>query len=371
MPDSTLFTPIKVGRHTLKNRLAMAPMTRNRARNEANAPTDLHREYYSQRASAGLILSEGSQISQQAMGYIDTAGIHNTEQVEGWRKVLDKVHQRDGVMYCQLWHVGGVSHRYFQDGNPPVSSSAKNAGSQVFTPNGFEPTSTPRALETGEVEQIEEDFRTAARNAIEAGFDGVQIHGANGYLVEQFLHDTINDRDDRYGGTIINRGRFLFDVLDAVIDEVGGDRTSLRLSPSNLMNTDNDSKSKKLYEYIIRRLDDQYELSFLELVEPLADLGNHPHLAKKVLEYYGPFYGGVLMTNGNYDRHSAKEVVEQGRADMVSFARKFLANPDLPERFARDASLNEPNRKTFYGGGAEGYTDYPFLDAREQQLKAE
>lgn len=369
MSDHKIFSNITVGGKTLKNRLAMAPMTRNRAHNEANAPTELHQQYYSQRASAGLIISEGSQISQQGMGYIDTAGIYNNEQVEGWKKVLDKVHDRNGVMYNQLWHVGRVSHEYFQNGDQPVSSSAKNANGKVFTPNGFEPTSTPRALESDEIQNIVRDFRLGARNAINAGFDGVQIHGANGYLVEQFLHDSINDRTDNYGGSIINRARFLFEVLDAVIEEIGAERTSLRLSPSNLMNTGNDSQSKQLYEYIVRRLDEQYNLAFLELVEPLADLSDHPHLAENVLDYYGQFYSGILMTNGKYDRKKALEIVEEDKADMVSFAREFLANPDLPERFAKNAPLNEPDRSTFYGGGAEGYIDYPFLE--EAKVSAE
>ena len=345
--------------------MAMAPMTRNRAHNKASAPTELHREYYAQRASAGLILSEGSQISQQAVGYIDTAGIHSEEQVRGWKKVLDNVHEKGGVMYCQLWHVGRVSHTSFHDGQAPVSSTDKNAGGQVFTSEGFQPTSTPRALTAEEVRNVVEDFRKAARNAVTAGFDGVQIHGANGYLVEQFLHDSINDREDNYGGSIENRARFLFEVLDAAIEEIGADRVSLRLSPSNLMNTDNDSQSKQLYEYVIRKLNDEYELAFLELVEPLSDLSEHPHLAKNVIDYYGPLFDGILMTNGNYDREQAIEVVESGKADMVSFAREFLANPDLPERFQKDAELNEPNRKTFYGGDAEGYIDYPFLEEVE------
>ncbi|SMO87378.1 alkene reductase [Fodinibius sediminis] len=371
MSDQKLFTSVQVGKQELKNRLAMAPMTRNRAHNEAKAPIELHRTYYSQRASAGLIISEGAQVSPQGMGYIDTAGIHSPEQVEGWKKVLRDVHQKEGVMYCQLWHCGRVSHTCFQDGGAPVSSSSKNAGGQSFTPNGFEPTSDPRALSTGEVQDVIDDFRAAAGNAIEAGFDGVQVHGANGYLVEQFLHDSINDRTDRYGGSIENRARFLFELLDAVIEEVGTERTSLRLSPSNLMNTENDSQSKALYEYIIRKLNADYELSFLELVEPLADLDEHPQLARDVLEYYGPFYDGVLMTNGGYDRASALSVVAEEKAEMVSFARLFLANPDLPERFERNAPLNEPDQQTFYGGGAKGYTDYPFLEeAGEVEVEA-
>lgn len=347
----------------------MAPMTRNRAHNEAKAPNELHETYYSQRSSAGIILSEGSQISQQGMGYIDTAGIHNDEQIAGWKKVLDKVHANNGVMQCQLWHVGRVSHTYFHDGEAPVSSTAQNAGGKAFTNQGFEDTSDPRALSTEEVEEVVQDFRQAAANAIKAGFDGVQIHGANGYLVEQFLHDSINDRTDRYGGSIENRARFLFEVLDAVIEEVGAEQTSLRLSPSNLMNTDNDSQSKELYEYVIRKLNSQYDLSFLELVEPLADLSEHPKLAKNVLNHYGSFYDGILMTNGTYDRKEAINVVESDQADMVSFARLFLANPDLPKRFEQDTPLNNPDQQTFYGGDAEGYTDYPFLEDVEAEAK--
>jgi len=365
MSTEKLFTPITLDNHTLKNRTVMAPMTRNRAHNDANAPTELHQEYYAQRASAGIIISEGSQISQQGLGYIDTAGIHNEAQIRGWTKVLDEVHKKDGIMYAQLWHVGRVSHRSFHNGEAPVSSTSKNAGGQVFTSNGFEQTSTPRPLRTEEIQNIVTDFQKAARNAITAGFDGIQIHGANGYLIEQFLHDTINDRTDQYGGSIENRARLLFEVLDAVIDEIGTERVSLRLSPSNLMNTNNDSHSSELYEYIIRKLSDEYDLAFLELVEPLADLSDHPHLVEDVLGHYGSFYDGILATNGNYSRKQAIEVVENDQADMVSFARKFLANPDLPKRLQQDASLNEPDRKTFYGGDAEGYTTYPFLDEVE------
>jgi N-ethylmaleimide reductase len=357
-----LLTPTTLGPHHLKNRMAMAPLTRNRAHNEAKAPTELHQEYYSQRASAGLIISEGSQISEQGVGYIDTPGIHSEEQIEGWKKVTDAVHAKDGVMFCQLWHVGRVSHTWFHDGQPPVSSSDRNAHSKAFTDQGFVDTSTPRPLTIDEIAEVVDDYRQAAANAIEAGFDGVEIHGANGYLIEQFLHDSANDRTDRYGGSIENRVRFLFEVVDAVIEEVGADRTALRLSPSNLANTENDSQSKALYEYVIKKLDADYDLIFLELMQARQDLSEHPQLAKDVLGYYGPMYSKTLMTNAGYTRESAVQVVDEGKADLVSFGRLFLANPDLPERFKRNAELNEPDRSTFYGGGAEGYIDYPFLD---------
>jgi N-ethylmaleimide reductase len=355
------FEPIDIGPVTLSNRICMAPMTRNRADNEHEAPTELHQTYYSQRASAGLIISEGSPVSKTARGYIYTAGLFNDEQVDGWKEVLDKVHAEGGVMQAQLWHVGRVSHPFFHDGEKPPAPSAVKSESMAYTPDGFQETPIPRAVTAEEIREIINDFKTAAANAMEAGFDGVQIHGANGYLIEQFLHDSANHRTDSYGGSIENRARFLFDVLDAVTEEVGADRTSIRLSPSNLFNTDNDSNSQELYECVIGRLND-YGLAYLELVEALADVDEHPALVKDVIGHYGPLFDGPVMTNGNYDRKAALEVIETGKADMVSFAKLFLANPDLPKRFKENAPLNDPDSDTFYAQGKEGYTDYPFLE---------
>lgn len=366
MARPKLFTSVEVGHRELENRIAMAPMTRNRAHNEANAPTELHVEYYSQRAGAGLIISEGAQISEQAQGYADTAGIHSEEQVEGWSKVLDTVHGKGCVMYCQLWHVGRMSHKSLLDGKPPLSSTARRAEDEVFTKEGYKQASPPRVLSPEEIEVVVSEYRDAARNAMEAGFDGVQVHAANGYLIEQFLHDSINDRGDEYGGTIENRCRFLFEVLDAVIDEVGAHKVCLRLSPSNLKHTDNDSNSKELYQYVIEKLNEEYSLALLELLEPLTDVSTRPDLAQNVLNYYGPFYDGLLMTNGGYDRESAIKVVDEGKADLVSFGRKFIANPDLVERLIRDAPLNEPDEDTFFGDGAGGYIDYPTLEQEEK-----
>lgn len=358
------FEPIEIGPLTLDNRICMAPMTRNRADNDHEAPTDLHQTYYSQRASAGFLISEGTPISKTARGYIYTAGLYNEEQLEGWKKVLDKVHKNGGLMQAQLWHVGRVSHSYFHDGNKPPAPSAVASESMAYTPDGFQKTPTPRALTVDEIKEIVNDFRTAAANAMEAGFDGVQIHGANGYLVEQFLHDSANHRTDEYGGSIENRARFLFDVIDAVIEVVGADRTSLRLSPSNLFNTDNDSNSQELYEYVIKRLN-EYNLCYLELVEALADVEDHPAIVPDVIGHYGPLFDGPVMTNGGYDRESALDVIESGKADMVSFAKLFLANPDLPKRLEKNAPLNTPDKDTFYAQGKEGYTDYPFLEELE------
>lgn len=339
----------------------MSPMTRNRANNNSEAPTELHQEYYSQRAGAGLILSEGSPVSRAARGYMWTAGIFNQDQIDGWKKVNAKVHDDGGIIYCQIWHVGRVSHSYFQDGVKPLAPSALNANSKAFTPNGFEDTSDPREMTKDDINEVVEQFRKGAANAIEAGFDGVQIHGANGYLIEQFLHDSANKRDDEYGGSIENRARFLFEIIEAVTDEIGADRTSLRLSPSGLAATQNDSESRKLYEYVIKKLN-SYNLAFLELMQAIAPTDNYPHLPKEVLDTYHEFYDGVLMTNGGYDYESAHKAVESGKAHLVSFARPYIANPDLAERFRQNAPLNEGNPDTYYGGGAEGYTDYPFLE---------
>jgi N-ethylmaleimide reductase len=361
MKKARLFEPIKVGPIELKNRVVMAPMTRNRAENEHEAPTDIHAKYYSQRASAGLILTEGSPVSAAARGYIATAGIYNDVQEAGWKNVNKAVHENGGHIQVQLWHVGRVSHPFFHNGDKPPAPSAIKADAMSFTPDGFQPTPEPRAMTKDEIKSTVEDFRKAASRAKRAGFDGAQIHGANGYLVEQFLHSSANQRTDEYGGSIENRARFLFEVIDAVAGEIGENRTSLRLSPSNLFNTKNDPDSKKLYEYVVEKLN-TYDLSYLELVEPLGDLSDHPHLIPNVAEHFRPIYNGILMSNGNFDRDDSINLVENGTADLVSFARLFLANPDLPKRLEMNAELNEPDSDTFYGGGAEGYTDYPFLE---------
>lgn len=364
MAKAKLFKPLQIGPVKLKNRIVMAPMTRNRAANDHEAPTELHVKYYSQRASGGLILTEGSPVSPAARGYIAAAGIYNDAQEEGWKRVNKAVHEKNGHIQVQLWHVGRVSHPYFHDGKKPPAPSAIKPEAMAFTPDGFKPAPEPRAMSGEEIKETVEDFRKAAARSKKAGFDGAQIHGANGYLIEQFLHSSANQRTDEYGGSIENRARFLFEVIDAVAGEIGEERTSLRLSPSNLFNTGNDSDSKELYEYVIQKLND-YNLSYLELVEAMGDLSGHPHLVPNVTEHFRPLYSGVLMTNGDYSREEAIEVVETGKADMVSFARMFLANPDLPERFEANAELNEPDSDTFYGGGAEGYTDYPFMESEK------
>lgn len=352
----------------LENRIIMAPMTRNRA-GEGNAPTELNAKYYKQRASAGLIISEGTQISEQGIGYPWTPGIHTKEQLKGWKKVTDAVHAEGGRIFAQIWHVGRISHPYFHDGALPVAPSAIRPEGQAFTPEGMKDFVEPRALETDEIKGIIEDYVQAAKNAITAGFDGVEIHGANGYLIDQFIQDGTNQRNDRYGGSVENRARFALEVTEAVANAIGSNRTGIRLSPSGEFNDMQDSNPKKTFTYLIKELN-QFKLAYLHLVEPLSDVSNKPHYADNVAAFYRDAFDGTLIICGGYDRESGINVLEDDNADLVAYAQLFLANPDLPERFAGNAPLNEPNRDTFYGGGKEGYTDYPFMDDKNKKTEA-
>ncbi len=360
MTDQPILTPVKLGRYTLNNRIAMAPMTRSRADNPERAPTDLIAQYYAQRASAGLIITEGSQISPQGIGYVHTPGIHTPAQVAGWRKVSDAVHARNGRIFLQLWHVGYVSHPDFHGGALPVAPSAINPATQAYTPMGLKDTVTARALETHEVKQIVQDFARAAKSAMDAGMDGVEVHGANGYLIEQFLRDGTNLRTDQYGGSVANRARFLFEVTEAVIAAVGADRVGVRLSPANTWNVPADSDTRGLYDTVIGALS-AYGLAYLHLREAQGDLSGIANMVTNVTEHYRRVYRGTLMTNTGFDRDRANEVIRRGDADLVAFGVPFIANPDLPERFRRGASLAQADQQTFYQGGAKGYIDYPSL----------
>jgi N-ethylmaleimide reductase len=361
-----LFSPLKLGALTLKNRVVMAPMTRARA-GLARVPNDLMCEHYAQRAGAGLIISEATQVSPQGTGSIFTPGIHTGEQVAGWRRVTDAVHERGGLMIAQLWHVGRVSHASMQeDGAAPVSASAVHGQLNTFTAKGYERTTPPRALERGELAGVVEQFAQGARNAIEAGFDGVQIHAANGYLIDQFLRDGVNRRRDEYGGNVENRCRLLLEVTDAVIGAIGGERTSVRLSPFTVTWDCVDSNPAPLFGHAVAQLD-RRELAFLEIIERM---GTSIATADGGEDGEGDFrpddvrraYRGNLMVNGAYDRDTAEQVVASGHAQCVSFARAYISNPDLAERFEAGAPLNpEANMLTAYGGGAEGYNDYPSM----------
>jgi N-ethylmaleimide reductase len=354
-----LFQPIRVGELSLPNRIVMAPLTRNRA-SEGNVPTSLNATYYAQRASAGLIICEATQISPEAQGYIATPGIHSADQIAGWRLVTDAVHAQGGHIVLQLWHVGRISHVSLQPGGiAPVAPSPIRAEAQTFVESGFVDVSTPRALGLDEMPRIVEDFRQAAANAMEAGFDGVEVHGANGYLLDQFLRDKSNHRTDAYGGSIENRTRLLFEVCEAVAREVGAGRTGVRLSPLTSAGDVSDSHPQLLFNRAVERLA-ILDLAYIHVIEGETGGDREP----KSFDYQQmrkPFHGAWIVNNG-YGREMAIKAVSSGNADLVAFGREFLANPDLPRRLREDTSLNEPNQETFYGGDAEGYTDYPALD---------
>jgi N-ethylmaleimide reductase len=352
-----LFTPIKLGRTELRNRIVMAPLTRNRA-GEGNVPTPLNVEYYAQRASAGLIITEATPISDMGHGYPATPGVHTQEQVEGWKKVVEAVHARGGKIYLQLWHVGRISHPSLLPNNQlPVAPSAIKPAGQAFTYTGLQDFVTPRALETGEIPAIIEDYRKAAQNALEAGFDGVEVHAANGYLLDQFLRDGTNQRTDQYGGSIANRARFLLKVVSVVCEVWGGDRVGVRISPINPFNDIRDSDPQALFNHVAQALN-AYNLAYLHVVE-VGMAGETPQ----------PFdfvelrrnYEGNYMANGAYDKARGNAAIASGNADCVAYGVPFIANPDLVKRFHVDASLNEADQSTFYGGTDKGYTDYPAL----------
>ncbi len=359
--EKNLFTPIRLGAYELPNRIVMAPLTRNRA-GDCNVPQPLNVTYYEQRASAGLIITEASQISPQGLGYAATPGIHSAEQIAGWQPITQAVHAKGGRIFLQLWHVGRISHPSLQpEGALPVAPSAIQPKGDAMTYEGMQRFVTPRALELEEIPGIVEQYRQAAKNALEAGFDGVEVHGANGYLLDQFLRDGTNHRTDAYGGPVENRARLLLEVTEAVVGVWGGDRVGVRLSPSATFNDMTDSDPSATFKYAVQALN-PFNLAYLHLLEPSeADLryGGTPIPTKE----FRPLYDGLLMVNWDYDQESGNQAIASGDADLVSYGKLFIANPDLPERFAKNAPLNEPNPDTFYGGGAEGYIDYPTLAA--------
>ncbi|WP_295555255.1 alkene reductase [uncultured Hyphomicrobium sp.] len=357
-----LFTPLTVGALTLPNRIVMAPLTRNRAKPEGDVPHALNVEYYAQRATAGLIITEATQISPEGKGYIQTPGIYSPEQVAGWKLITDAVHAKGGRIVLQLWHVGRVSHTSLQpNGQPPVAPSAITAATKVFTPSGFADASPPRALETSEVKRIVEDYRKAAENAKAAGFDGIELHGANGYLIDQFLRDGSNKRTDEYGGPIENRTRFLTEVLAALTSVWSANRIGVRFSPFSGFGDMSDSDPMTTFAAAIAKAD-SFGLAYLHLVE--GETGGSRELpAGADIAALRKLFRGAYLANNGYDRASAIRAVETGAADLIAFGRPFIANPDLVARLERNEPLNEPQPATFYGGGAEGYTDYPALAA--------
>ena len=364
---TSLFEPTHAGDLQLANRIAMAPLTRNRS--PQGIPTALVATYYAQRASAGLIISEATAISPQAQGYADVPGLYGTEQLDGWKKVTHAVHKAGGKIVAQLWHVGRVSHTALQENNAaPVAPSAIRAHTKtVLIKDGvptFTETSEPRALDAEELPGIVQDYRHAARNAIEAGFDGVEIHAANGYLIDQFLKTGANQRTDDYGGSIKNRARLLLEVTRAIVEEIGGGRTGIRLSPVTPANDIVDANPQPLFDFVARGLA-PLDLAYVHVIEGAT--GGPRELADRPFDYaafkaaYVTAGGkGAWMVNNAYTRELAEAALANG-ADIVAFGRPFIANPDLVERLQRNAPLNEVVRATLYGGGAEGYTDYPAL----------
>jgi N-ethylmaleimide reductase len=357
---NVLFSPFWLGDLQLRNRIVMAPLTRNRATKGADAPNDLNAGYYRQRASAGLIISEASQISQQGQGYIWTPGIYSEAQIEGWRKVTEAVHRQGGLIFIQLWHVGRVSHVSLQpDGGQPVAPSAIAAKTKTFIESGFADVSEPRALELGEITGIVADYKKAAENAKRAGFDGVEIHGANGYLIDQFLKDGSNKRADAYGGSIENRIRFALEVTDAILTVWDSARVGIRLSPVSPANDAVDSAPAETFGALVAALNAR-KIAYIHVIEGATggprDIAPFDFLALRKA------FAGAYIGNNGYTRELAIEVLNQNRADLVAFGKAFIANPDLVERLRRNAPLNEPDRNTFYGGAEEGYTDYPTLE---------
>jgi len=362
-----LFAPYQLGPYTLSNRIVMAPLTRNRAGPD-NVPQAMNVDYYIQRASAGLIITEGSQVSPQGAGYPNTPGIYNHAQIDGWRKITEAVHQHNGHIFLQLWHVGRVSHPSLQpNGTLPVAPSAIKPEGEAFTYEGHQPFVTPRALETNEIPGIIAQFRTAAQNALEAGFDGVEIHGAHGYLLDTFLRDGSNHRTDRYGGSLENRGRLLFEVTEAVAEVWGGKRVGVRLSPLEPYGSMYDSQPEATFSYVIEQLN-RFDLAYLHIRENTIGEVAEP------TQYFDmqklrKLFSGTYMVNGGYDHERASVSIDTGDADLVAFGQLFIANPDLPERFAKEAPLNIPDPTTFYGGDKRGYTDYPFLNEIKTNIK--
>lgn len=348
----TLLESLKIGDLQLRNRVIMAPLTRSRANNEGRVPNDLMVEYYAQRASAGLIITEATCVTPMGVGYANTPGIWSNEQVEGWRKVTDAVHAKGGKILLQLWHVGRISHPLFLGGETPVAPSAIKPAGHVSLVRPVTEYVIPRALEISEIPEIVAAYRKGAENAKAAGFDGVEIHGANGYLLDQFLQDSTNKRDDIYGGSIENRARLMLEVTDAVIDVWGAGRVGMHLAPRADAHDMGDSTKTETFSYVARELG-RRGIAFICTREHQADDSISPLLKQE--------FGGVLIANESMSFESGNALLAAGKADAIAFGKLYIANPDLVERFKTGAELNPPDPSSFYAGGAEGYTDYPRL----------
>lgn len=362
MSQDKIFSPYTLGKNELSNRIVMAPMTRSRATNQAHAATELTAQYYSQRATAGLIITGGTFISPEAVGVINVPAIYSKEQIEGWRLTTDAVHKNGGKIFAQLWHTGAYSHPDVLGGKLPLAPSANNPHVQVFTPEGFKESVTAREMTLEDIKRTISDFKQAAINAFDAGFDGVELHGANGYLLQQFFSKNSNWRTDEYGSSVENRARILFDILDELKTAVDITRVGVRLNPSldGLMGISVDDETKAIYDYIVNRLN-EYGLAYIHLLEPFTDVSGNAYAIQEVAKHFRKIYNGTIIINRGFDKETAEKILNDGNADLVSFGAPFIANPDLVERFKVGARLNAPDKETFYTPGAKGYTDYPTL----------
>lgn len=357
MSDTSLFSPIEIGAIHAKNRVVMAPLTRSRAA-AGDVPSPLAATYYRQRAGAGLIVSEGTQIRPDGKGYVTTPGIYSPAQIEGWKKVTAAVHEAGGKIVAQIWHVGRISHPDHTGGVPPVAPSAVRAEAKTFVPSGaFERVAEPRALTLDEIKQVVEDFGTAAKNAAAAGFDGVELHGANGYLIDQFLRNGANKRTDEYGGSIESRVRFMTEAVDAAVAAIGAERTGIRLSPVTPANDLSDSDPQPLFDLAVSELAKR-KIAFVHMIEG-ATQGPRDIVPDFDFARLRKLFGGIYIGNNGYTPELARERIARGEVDLVAFGKAFISNPDLVERLRKGEPLADANRETFYGGGAEGYTDYP------------
>jgi N-ethylmaleimide reductase len=354
-----LLEPVRIGNLELTNRIIMAPMTRCRADNPGRVPTALIAEYYMQRAGAGLIISEGTVVSRKGIGYINTPGLYSVEQVGGWKKVTRAVHDAGGRIFTQLWHVGSISHPDFHDGELPFAPSAVNPGLPIRTPSGRKLTVVPKAMTEDDIRQTVSDFKNAAIRAMEAGFDGLEIHSSNGYLFHQFFSRSTNLRGDQYGGSVENRTRFYFEVLEAILSAVPGEKVGTRLNPMyhGRAGIFLDEESLPTFEYIVRRLND-YGLAYLHLSRPFFPVDS-PLLIGDVPAHFRKIYKGHLMVNGGYDGESGEAELLAGKADSICFGKPFIANPDLPERIRRGYPWAEAHPGIYYSSGPEGYTTFP------------
>ncbi len=362
MKEQPLLQPYDMKGLQLKNRIVMAPMTRSRSDNPETAATELTAQYYEQRADAGLIISEGTYVSREATGYVNVPGIYTEAHIKGWKIVTEAVHKKGGKIFAQIWHVGRISHPDLLDGNLPFAPSALNPNIKAYVPGGFKETVTPREMTIEDIKRTIGDFRQAGANAMKAGFDGVEIHSANGYLFQQFFNLYSNHRTDEYGGSIENRARLLFEVIEELATVMPLNRVGLRLNPSlhNAQGMMVDEGSIPVHEYIVTRLND-YDLAYLHLTEPFTPVADVPFAVEHVARHFRPLYKGTLIINKGFTGESGNKVIADGDADLVAFGVPFLANPDLVERIKKQAPLNAPDMATFYTPGPKGYVDYPTL----------